>query len=298
MVGRLQSSQNRTMMRQIDADDFADDISKQLDVIDILELAVEAPQIIENAQAAAAAGSAGTFEALMEQFNPGQKALADQYCMPYAEEYWMGQENPDPDDYLSGMYMLHEAIEQALSDACEMSYESGRTAGAVALANDLSAYVSQELLSRGMTMAGIKRVKENWGQFADELKDAEAMGAFSGNGWQYRKTGGAHSRFRNEFADSMFIGDNLPTGSFSGAVRQLSGRQFMGIDQPYWFTETRRMSMAAGQGHMSQSEFQAKKAELYRATLSNPWSTSRPGGYSPYDGPEWEYRGHLPSLRR
>lgn len=284
--GLVKSVVRRTLKDIVDVDDTMDDITDQIDVLEALELVAEAPAILQNARDSAGAGAVTTFSALMEQFNPGQRSLVEQYCIPYAQEYWETTMEPDPDVYESGMFSLHEAIEQALSDAVSMSYEAARSSGAGSLVSDLSAYVSTALLERGiMSMTDIKKIDNDWSRlktWADKYV-TEAYGAATEMGIPT-----SAMRWRN--GEFMVIGDHAD--QFYGSTRQLSWSQFMGADQPYWFTESRRMQMAASQGHMSWSEYESRRTQLYQASYNNPWSTSPPGGYRPYNGPEWKFRGY------
>lgn len=274
----------RTQSSRSETDSLLDDIADQIDVIEALELASEAPAIVDNARFVAAEGSAGAFYEVMEQMNPGQKALAEQYGAPYAEEYWQTTNSPDLDDFLSGMYSQHEAMEQALGNTSIMSYEAGRLAGAASLITDLQSYISLELLSRGFTMANIKNAKSDWGKFADWAHSTKGNQTF-----ELLDAGVPGKALRYRDGEVMVIGDKA--GEFYGATRQLSYRQFMGNDQPYWFTESRRMFYAQIQGKMSYDDFSRKRSELYSATYKDPWSTSPPPGYSPYSGPEFSYNG-------
>lgn len=263
-----------------ETDDLVEDMMGQLDIIEIFDLAQNAGFMIENARQAAASGSMQAFFSVMGQMNPGQRALTENYCLNYIEEYWSTTDMPDPDDYLSGMYSQHEAIEQALSDTAEMSYESGRQEGVMSLYTDLGSYISQELLLRGLDMASVRRADADWSNFAaeismerSEMEDIFASGDIPSH---------LRMRYINGRLEYMTIGDRA--GMSGPGTRQLSWGQFFGSDQPYWFTESTRMRDAWIRGDLSYSEMESKRAELYSATFRNPWSTSPPAGYHPVRG--------------
>lgn len=264
-----------------EVDTVLDDIAAQLDIMELIEFGADIFSIMENAKTAGANASVQVFQDLYDQFNRGQQSLA-QYCMEFAEEYWETTSSPDPSEYFDGMYSQHEGIEQALSTAVQMSYEAGRTASAHSMWTDISISIGTELVSRGITMDDFRRLDDNWQGLATEIRleqdameDAIAAGNVPRN---------VRWRYHNGEIETMII-DAAP-GAI-GATRQLSWDQFMGSNQPYWFTERQRMYGAVLAGQLDYSDYQAKTAELYRATHRNPFSTSAPPGYSPYSGPTY-----------
>lgn len=280
---------SRTMNSVKMSDDLADEVSSQLDVLEVLEIAAELPSILNDARQAAAAEGAAVWEAPMGGglYNKGQEALVQQYCVDYTTEYWSETDEPDLDMYLTGLYSQHEAIEQALSETAEQSYEAARSAGLMVLAQAMAAYVAESVVSRALDVNGARMSDWNssqWDNFAADMAMEQT------NARAMLRSGNVPDHLRmkvmpNGRIDTMVINDKGK--DIYGATRQLSWGQFMGSDQPYWFTEQRRMFMAHAQGHMTRSEFDSKKQDLYRRTYRDPWNTQAPSGYRPYNGPEF-----------
>lgn len=284
---RSRSGFSRTMREAVDTEDLADEIGSQLDVLEVLELGAELPSIMNDARAAASAEGESVFASQMEVYNRGQQSLAQNYCMPYTEEYWQTTDEPDLDEYLNGLYSQHEAIEQALSDSAQMSFETARSAGLMVLGQAMAAYVAEAVISRALDVSGARMSHWNsaaWENFAADLAYEQTAAR------HMLRTGDIpeHLRLRvmpNGRIDTMVIADKA--GDMYGATRQLSWSQFMGSDQPYWFTEQRALLYGKLSGEITDAQYESMHADLYRKTYRDPWSTTAPPGYSGYRGPRW-----------
>lgn len=275
----------RTTSRTVEEveDDFLDDAIAQIDILEALELWSDMDQILDQAKKAAVAGSQQVFYSQMGAYNPGQRALVENYCLDYVEEYWETTDAPDPNEFLSGIYSLHEAMEQALSESCEQSYEAGRTAGISSIYSSLSTYIATEVLSRGLDMAGVRKLDDKgWGDLAadveaqaDDIRYAMRRGTLSSN---------IRWRMNNGHLEHMVV-----SKSFTGpGSRQLSWNQFFAPrnEQPFWHQENTRLTYLRIRGKITESQMQAERSRLWRATYHNPWSTSPPAG--------WTYRYNIP----